>query len=72
MSQAKTCPRLPSCELYARFKVQSLFEVWKINYCEAAFESCERYKRASLGERVPLTLLPNGQQLRLPVRPSSS
>jgi hypothetical protein len=66
VDKVEGCPRVPVCELYATFKMQSLLNVWKISYCEADFERCERYKRAIAGEAVPLTLLPNGQTLRSP------
>jgi hypothetical protein len=40
--------------------------VWQTHYCEAAFESCERYKLSKSGVRVPPNLLPNGKALDFP------
>jgi hypothetical protein len=66
METGGVCPRAAACELYALAKVQQLLEVWKVNYCQADFGRCERYKRAMAAEAVPLTLLPDGQTLQLP------
>ena len=54
---------MSSCPLYPQFKVQALLNIWKVSYCEGAFETCERYKLSAAGQRVPLTLLPNGKDI---------
>jgi len=46
---------------------QIVLQIWKIKYCEGPrYDTCVRYQKTSKGERVPLTLLPNGEMLELP------
>ncbi|MFZ5472078.1 MAG: hypothetical protein ACOZIN_21825 [Myxococcota bacterium] len=60
------CPHIPSCELYAQFRLESLLKVWKVNYCEGQFHNCARYTLGCSGEKVPKNLLPNGKLLEVP------
>lgn len=60
----KECSHAATCPMFAMFKVAHALEVWKINYCRAAYERCARYQAAATGKPVPLALLPNGQLLR--------
>lgn len=57
------CEYSVDCPLYEKFSLSSTLKVWKINYCESNFETCERFKRTSRGKVVPATLLPNGKDL---------
>lgn len=64
------CPHVESCALYPHFKLQSLLQVWKINYCEGDFSRCERFKLSCSGDKVPLNLLPNGKLLDIKLPPT--
>jgi len=66
-SAPSQCPHRHTCELYGRFVSQIVLQIWKIKYCEGPrYDTCVRYQKTSKGERVPLTLLPNGEMLELP------
>jgi hypothetical protein len=58
------CPNMPSCRMFAVFKMANALEVWKLNYCKSAYQSCERFKMACNAETVPDLLLPNGKLLK--------
>ena len=60
------CSHSDSCALYEVFRSQALLKIWKINYCDADFTRCARFKLSCDAKAVPLTLLPNGQTLNLP------
>jgi hypothetical protein len=55
---------MSQCRLFPLFKMSGALQVWKINYCESNFTSCERYKLTCAAEQVPDELLPNGKRLR--------
>lgn len=59
----RMCPHAATCALFPAFSQNGFLRVWQINYCEANFERCARYESALRGERVPMTLLPNGKSL---------
>jgi hypothetical protein len=59
------CPHIDSCEMFPIFSQKALLNVWKVNYCEADFTRCARYRLACAAEVVPLTLLPNGKHLTI-------
>jgi hypothetical protein len=59
----QVCPHAESCALYGRFTMRSSLRIWQIHFCEDDFRRCERFQRAARGERVPDTLLPNGDTL---------
>jgi hypothetical protein len=61
------CPRVPTCPLFAQFKVKSSLKVWQSFFCEGAFDRCERYKLAVQSLPVALNLLPNGRLLDVPL-----
>ncbi len=42
-----------------------MLRIWQIHYCEGEHEKCARYQHSLAGKSVPLTLLPNGEQLTL-------
>jgi hypothetical protein len=60
------CPNARNCEMYRLLKVAGALATWKINYCNADFTRCERYKLSSAGRPVPVQLMPNGALLRVP------
>lgn len=60
------CPHVEGCELFPLFNQRSFLRIWQMSYCERDFEKCQRFQRAGRGEAVPLTLLPNGNELTLP------
>lgn len=57
------CTRIDGCELFPAFSKPGFLRVWQINYCEADFERCERYRLSREGQPVPATMLPNGKLL---------
>ncbi len=61
--QLKSCTHKQSCELFPMLSKTGLLKVWQINYCDAAFETCRRFELSKEGKHVPVTLLPNGQNL---------
>jgi len=61
------CPRVPTCPLFAQFKVKSSLKVWQSFFCEGTFDRCERYKLAARSLPVALNLLPNGRLLDVPL-----
>ncbi|MGQ0504762.1 MAG: hypothetical protein ACT4TC_05530 [Myxococcaceae bacterium] len=59
-----SCPHASTCALYAQFQVQSIAKYWILQYCDSAeYSRCARYKLASVGQHVPLALLPSGKML---------
>lgn len=63
------CPHIRTCALFPKFTLTPVLNVWQTYYCRARFESCERFKLASQGRPVPLTLLPNGKEMAAELRP---
>lgn len=57
------CPRMHGCPMYPMFKSKSFLETLIAMYCEADYARCVRFQRATAGESVPPTLLPNGRDL---------
>jgi hypothetical protein len=57
------CSHISHCELFPLISKPGFLRVWQVNYCEADFTKCERFQRSLTGRAVPLTLLPNGQEL---------
>lgn len=57
------CPHMESCEMYDLFTYSGTLAVWKINYCTGDYETCARYKLSSMGQPVPVNLMPNGKVL---------
>lgn len=51
--------------MYSLFRVQSLLNVWKVQYCEADYATCARFAKSCSGESVAPNLLPNGKELQL-------
>lgn len=60
---ADKCNRIESCELFPLINRPGFLRVWQINYCESDFARCERYKQSNAGRAVPVTMLPNGENL---------
>ncbi len=62
------CPHTSSCALFSRLKAS--LAVWPLQYCDPArkFDSCARYKLSRSGKAVPITLMPNGQDLQAKAR----
>ena len=50
--------------MYALLKLSGTLATWKINYCNADFSRCERYRLSSAGRPIPVNLMPNGALLR--------
>jgi hypothetical protein len=51
--------------MYSMFSSREILNVWKVNYCEAAYETCARYQLSWGSLSVPQTLLPNGKHLKV-------
>lgn len=60
------CPNTSRCPLFPLFRMKSSLNVWKVHYCDAAFENCERLRLSTGGACVPPNLLPNGKELSVP------
>jgi len=54
---------MAGCSLFPHFSTQGFLRIWQINYCEGAYERCERFKLTEGGCVVSPTLLPNGKHL---------
>jgi hypothetical protein len=52
IQQARTCPHMQGCEMYGLFSLAGTLETWKLNYCTADHDRCERYVRALEGRPV--------------------
>jgi len=65
MPGERRCPSLGGCPMLRAFEASGTAGVWKMNYCEADFSTCQRYQRKQRGEEVPTELMPNGQLLRV-------
>ncbi len=63
---ASRCPNTPGCPLFPLFRMKSSLGVWQVQFCEARYEDCARYKLSRTGTRVPPNLLPNGKTLNVP------
>jgi hypothetical protein len=60
------CPHFAACELFPLISRPGFLKVWQINYCEGNHAACARFQKALSGRHVPITLLPNGEQLSRP------
>ncbi len=58
-----TCENFKDCPLYKEFKLQKLANMWVREYCKGNFLKCKRRQLKLSGKDIPLTLLPNGQNL---------
>ena len=65
-----SCSHIKTCPLFPLFRMSANLKIWQIKYCDSDHSKCERYKRSSNGERVPLNLLPNGTSLTLRQEPA--
>jgi hypothetical protein len=54
--------------MFNLFSSREILNVWRENYCQDGYRRCERYRRSSAGAFVPLTLLPNGRELKVDER----
>lgn len=59
------CSHVTNCELFVQFALNPALDLWKAHYCEGDFAHCARYQRSNSGQSVPLTLLPNGKNVRI-------
>ncbi len=41
-----------------------MIRFWKERYCENGYQKCARFVRSNGGRPVPITLLPNGKELK--------
>jgi len=58
-----TCSHVASCPLFRLFTLNASLQLWRSNYCDGRFESCERFKLSLAGRQVPSNMLPNGKML---------
>jgi hypothetical protein len=61
------CARVETCPLFKQFQTKAALRVWQSYYCEGDFNRCERWKLAAAGRPVPMSLLPNGRTLDVPL-----
>ncbi len=59
------CSHIASCELFVQFALNPALDLWKAHYCEGDFARCVRYQQSNSGQAIPLTLLPNGKNVRI-------
>ncbi len=64
MKEEPSCAYLGGCPMYAKFQHKGTLAVWKINYCEGEYQSCQRFQVRSQGDKPPDELLPNGALLK--------
>jgi len=58
------CPHLSTCVIFERFRVDGNKSVWISSYCRGPMQAdCARKKLRDTGKPVPITMLPNGQNL---------
>jgi hypothetical protein len=57
------CTHRSTCPLVRIFAGKPSLRIWTERYCEGDAARCARVRQASYGERVPASLLPNGQSL---------
>jgi hypothetical protein len=62
-----SCARVERCPLFQHFALKSSLLIWTTRYCNGEFSRCERLKRATAGQAVPATMLPNGKMLMVPL-----
>lgn len=59
-----SCPYIPMCPMFPKFRSQFGLEVFKTAYCNSTRHlNCERYRHAVQGNMPPANLLPNGREL---------
>jgi hypothetical protein len=58
-----SCERIQGCPLFKHFSLKSSLVIWTTTYCNSDFSRCERLRRATAGQPVPVNLLPNGKML---------
>lgn len=63
------CPHIGDCELFPQFVLRQNLRFWQKHYCEADFDQCARLQRHREGEPVPVTMLPNGKEIKVVLRP---
>ena len=61
-----TRPHTTNCAIYPLFRLESILNVWKLNYCESNYSRCARFQLSCDARPVPATLLPNGKHLAQP------
>lgn len=59
------CPNLNACPMFSSFESASAGKIFKKLYCEGNYKGCARFDRSQKGMSVPLTLLPNGSELKV-------
>lgn len=59
------CSHISSCELFVQFALNPALEIWKNAFCNGDYQTCVRFNAAKTGERVPLSLLPNGKKIQV-------
>lgn len=59
------CPNESACELFPLISGSGALTIWKNYFCDGNFEGCKRYQSSLNGEKIPLSLLPNGKILDL-------
>lgn len=58
-----SCPHIESCGLYPELSCNSALKVWQVFYCEGQHQQCVRFQHSQTGKVVPVTLLPNGNNM---------
>jgi hypothetical protein len=61
------CSHVPTCPLFKHFESNGTLPSWKVMFCDSdtRSKSCERFKLAESGQKVPSDMLPNGKRVEL-------
>lgn len=62
-SDKPRCRFIEHCPMFPLFTSRHVLRIYQIQYCEAKFETCERFKLASAGTMPAPELLPDGDRL---------
>lgn len=54
------CQYKPKCPMFARFSLDATKRFYAMQYCQADYQKCARYKLRVNGVPVPEGLLPDG------------
>ena len=59
------CPHKITCELFPLISGSGALNIWQNYYCDGNYEGCKRYQATLDGQKILITLLPNGRTLDL-------
>ena len=57
------CPFIERCPMFPLFQLDGVRRIYQSKYCQADFQACQRYQKASKGNMPDPRLLPDGRML---------